>query len=133
MQENWACTARFVCGSPDLRWVHLRDDMIGEEVERFGVVFGHAHRQLTQAVATQWHLAISGTFAGQGHHQRTCRRGECFRSTTARSILQPITALSDKSTKPSADSGSAHPLLARQRATAQPSGLDNIPTGWYVV
>jgi len=59
--------------------------------------------QFTQAVATQRHLAIGGTFAGQGHHQRTRRRCDCFRSTPARSILQPCTALGREPAKRAID------------------------------
>ena len=87
-------------------------------------------------LATQRHRAIGGTFAGQGHHERTRRRCDAFRSTTARSILQPSTALGGEATQPAADGGSAHPLLARQRPTAQPSSASQdqaraaCPTLW---
>ena len=92
----------------------------GRDVAAWEAV-GDFDGQFTQAVATQRHLVIGGTFAGQGHHQRTRRGCERFRSTTARSILQSSTALSGEPTQPAADGGSAHPLLARQRPTAQPS------------
>jgi hypothetical protein len=83
---------------------------------------GNFDHEFTQAVATERHRAISGTFASQRHHQRTRRGVDRFRSTTARSIPQPIAALGGKPAKPAPNGGSAHPLLARQRPTAQPSG-----------
>src|SRR5579864_4154832 len=79
---------------------------------------GDFDRQFTQAVATQRHLTICGTFARQGHDQRTRRGCDHFRSTAAWSILKSITALGDEPSEPAADGRPTHSLLARERATA---------------
>ena len=83
---------------------------------------GDFNCQFTQAVATQRHLASGRTFARQRDHQRARRGWDRLRSTTARLIVQPSTAFGGEPAQPAAGSGPAHPLLARQRPTAQSSG-----------
>src|SRR5712691_2672200 len=80
---------------------------------------GHFSSEFAEAVATERHVAIHGTFACHGHDQRTGGGFDRQWSTTARPILEPITAFGHKTGEPTADGSSAHLLLARQSAATQ--------------
>lgn len=82
---------------------------------------GYFQTEFAEAVATQWQVAVGGTFARQRHHQGTGGGFDDRWPAAAWVILEPVTALDHEASQPATDRRSARMLLLGQGATAQPS------------
>ena len=80
---------------------------------------GNLNTQFAEAVTTQRHVAISGTFARHCHDERTCGGLDDHWPTAPRAILETIAAPRHKAGEPAADGGSTQALVLSQGATAQ--------------